>query len=232
MKVLSIESATNVASVALCEKGIVLSERFLNIKKNHSEKLLPMIDGMLLDAEVGAKEIGLVAVSIGPGSFTGLRIGMSTAKGLAYGWDLPLKGVNTLDSMACRLRGDMGTVVPLVNARRKEAYGGFFLEGEKRIGDYFVLNAENIAEKMKELDLIDPIFIGDGVHAMREDLERAMPNARFASPATLDNRASTVGILALERYASFGEDNLNSLAPTYIRASQAEQNMKKAGINE
>ncbi|QRN84691.1 tRNA (adenosine(37)-N6)-threonylcarbamoyltransferase complex dimerization subunit type 1 TsaB [Clostridia bacterium] len=232
MKVLSIESATNVASVALCEEGMVLSERFLNIKKNHSEKLLPMIDGMLSDAEVSEKEIGLVAVSIGPGSFTGLRIGMSTAKGLAYGWDLPLKGVNTLDSMACRLRGDMGTVVPLINARRKEAYGGFFLKGEEHIGDYFVLDAKSIAKRMEELDLKDPIFIGDGVHAMREELEKAMPEARFASAATMDNRASTVGILALERYASEGGDNLKRLAPTYIRASQAEQNLKRAGANE
>jgi tRNA threonylcarbamoyladenosine biosynthesis protein TsaB len=232
MKVLSIESATNVASVALCEEGMVLAERFLNIRKNHSEKLLPMIDGMLADAELDAEEIGLLAVSVGPGSFTGLRIGMSTAKGLAYGWDLPLKGVNTLDAMAYALRGDLGTVVPLINARRKEAFGGFFASGDKRYGDYFVLNAQSIAERLQEFGLTNPIFLGDGVHAMREEIAGCMPDARFASPASVDNRSGAVGLLALERYALEGEDDLKGLSPTYIRASQAEQNLKKANAHE
>ena len=226
MKVLSIESATNVASVALCMEGMVLAERFLNIKKNHSEKLLPLIDGMLLDAEMSPQDLDLIAVSVGPGSFTGLRIGLATAKGLAYGWDLPVKGVNTLDAMAYALSGDQGTVVPLINARRKEAFGAFYRDNG-RCGDYFVLNAQAIKERLEEFGLIDPLFTGDGVHAIREELAACMPSARFASYSSLDNRASSVGLLAMEGFKAQGPDDLSSLFPTYIRASQAEQNLRK-----
>lgn len=231
MLALSIESATNSAAVALVDERRVLAERFLNIEKNHSEKLLPQIDGLLADSDISCEALDLIAVSIGPGSFTGLRIGLSTAKGLAYGWDLPIQGVNTLDAMAHVLAGDAGCVVPLVNARRAEAYCGFYRGGE-RIGDYEVLRADGIRAALTERGLSDPVFIGDGVHAIRDDLQAAMPDARFASPCLLDNRASGVGQLALFRFGMSGPDDLDGLRPAYVRASQAQQRFGRKSADE
>lgn len=231
MLALSIESATNSAAVALVDERRVLAERFLNIEKNHSEKLLPQLDGLLADSGMGPDALDLIAVSIGPGSFTGLRIGLSTAKALAYGWDLPIKGVNTLDAMAHVLTGDAGCVVPLVNARREEAYCGFYWKGE-RIGTYDVLTADGIRAALADRGLADPVFIGDGVHAIREALTAAMPKARFASSCLLDNRASGVGQLALSRFGVSGPDDLDGLRPAYVRASQAQQRFRGKGTDE
>lgn len=231
MLALSIESATHSAAVALVDERRVLAERFLNREKNHSEQLLPQLDGLLIDCEIGPQDLDLIAVSIGPGSFTGLRIGLSTAKALAYGWDLPIQGVNTLDAMAYVLSGDAGCVVPLVNARRGEAYCGFY-QGGMRVGAYDVLKADGIRAALADRKLTDPVFIGDGVHAIREELSQAMPGARFASPCLLDNRASGVGMLALSRFAANGPDPLDALRPAYVRASQAEQRYGRGRADE
>src|SRR6056297_1888412 len=158
MLALSIESATHSAAVALVDERRVLAERFLNREKNHSEQLLPQLDGLLTDCEIGSQDLDLIAVSIGPGSFTGLRIGLSTAKALAFGWDLPIQGVNTLDAMAHVLSGDAGCVVPLVNARRGEAYCGFY-QGGTRVGAYDVLKADGIRAALADRKLTDPVFI-------------------------------------------------------------------------
>ncbi len=226
MNVLSIETATQVASAALLREKHLLGEFFLNIKKNHSEKLLPMIHQLLQDAEMPSKEIDLVAVSIGPGSFTGLRIGMATAKGLSYGWGVPLIGVGTLDAMAFSQRTYPKAVVPLINARRQEAYGAIFLEGVRKT-DYFVWPVAVLLDKLKEMGQLAPLFLGDGAQVLSIELQEALPEARFVGAGSIDNRAGHVGFLALEEYAQRKEDSLADLAPFYVRDSQAEQNLKR-----
>ncbi|MGB9825310.1 MAG: tRNA (adenosine(37)-N6)-threonylcarbamoyltransferase complex dimerization subunit type 1 TsaB, partial [Desulfofundulus sp.] len=132
MLVLGIEAATPVAAVAVVDGERLLAERMVNNRRTHSVNLLPMIKAVLEDAGVGREDLGGIAVSSGPGSFTGLRIGMATAKTLAQVWGLPVVGVGTLDALAHPLTGQGGLICPILNARKDEVYAAVYrtVDGE------------------------------------------------------------------------------------------------------
>lgn len=227
MRILAIESAGKVASLALAEGGRIHAEHFLQTKNQHSVVLLPMVDQILAQADWPAKSLDLIAVSAGPGSFTGLRIGMATAKGLAYGLDLPLVGVPTLDAMAAPYAFLGGPVIPLINARRQEAYGAVFYKGE-RISDYFAQGAKETAKWLAGKDLAPPFFLGDGALALEADLRDVFPQGQIAPADLVDNRAGQLALLAEKIFNKEGAHPLFSLAPFYVRDSQAKKTKERA----
>src|SRR3970282_1974851 len=168
MMILGIDTATATASVALVEEGRVIAEEVRTALKqsgphpsggrgNHAEILLPLIGMVLAKAGVLLPEISAFAVSIGPGSFTGLRIGLSTVKGLAYGWEVPVVGVPTLLAVAARVTGWDGLVCPLLDARKKEVYAALFrkeAETLERLAEDLVCSAEAVLARGAALDRV------------------------------------------------------------------------------
>ncbi len=216
MKVLALDSSGLVASVAVVEddgvNGNLLAEYTVNYKKTHSQTLLPMLDEIAGMIELDLNTLDAIGVAGGPGSFTGLRIGSATAKGLGLALDKPLVHVPTVDALACNLYGTERLICPLMDARRNQVYTGIY-------------EFREIAEKLCKLNR-EVIFLGDGVPVYREPLtERLMVGQRFSfAPAHLNKqRAGAVAVLAL-RYLREGKtEKAFEHRPEYLRLPQAER---------
>ncbi|MBD3289356.1 tRNA (adenosine(37)-N6)-threonylcarbamoyltransferase complex dimerization subunit type 1 TsaB, partial [candidate division KSB1 bacterium] len=157
MNILGIETATNVLGVALTEDRRLITEIRLNFKKAHAEKVIGSIETVLKEAGITLTDLDAVAVSIGPGSFTGLRIGLSTVKGLAFANDLPLAAVNTLDSLASNAMLWRGQICAVIHAQADEAYAALYRSNhfrQERIGDYELLDLNEIRDFIKEKTLL------------------------------------------------------------------------------
>lgn len=236
-KVLALDSSGLVASVALVEGdhfgSNLLAEYTINYKKTHSQTLLPMLDEIVRMTELNLETIDAIAVAAGPGSFTGLRIGSATAKGLGLALNKPLVAVPTLDALAYNLYGTDKLVCPLMDARRNQVYTGVYeFKGEhlERIIDPAAMDIKEIAETLcaKKRDVI---FLGDGVPVYQRYLveillaEFSLHNHQyFFAPAHLNKqRAGAVGALAL-RYLQEGKTQTAAEhRPEYLRLSQAER---------
>jgi len=223
--VLGIEAATPVASAAVLDDDRVLAERLVNNQRTHSVNLLPMIKAVLADAGVAPEQLGGIAVSAGPGSFTGLRIGMSTAKTLAQVWGLPVVGVGTLEALAHPLTGLAGLVCPLLNARKNEVYAAIY---ESRAGRLHCLAGpmaaapEKLAAQLLALDR--PVtLLGDGVPVCGALLRRHLGELVSLAPAAaaLPRGAAVAELGRRLLAAGEGMDPLR-LLPRYIRLSEAE----------
>ena len=172
MKILGIDSSGLVATVALQSDDILVGEYTIHNKKTHSQTLLPMIHDMLELAEVSVKELDAIAVAAGPGSFTGLRIGAATAKGLGQALDIPLVAVPTLEGLAYNLAGADALVCPIMDARRDQAYYGIYdVSGElpETIVEQDATSIETVMQKVRETGR-DVIFVGDGVPVFEKRL--------------------------------------------------------------
>lgn len=222
MLVLGVETSTTHGGVALVgERGLV-SEYTLNVEVTHSERVLPAIERMLQDAGVTLSALGGLAVSIGPGSFTGLRIGLSTVKGLAYATKLPVAAVPTLEAMAWVLPEARLPVCPVLDARKQEVYAAIFQhgpEGLARLMEDAALAPEALADRIRKPTL----FLGDGLHSYG-DLFRRLLGDRFRLPplAQRGARAACVAELGRQRLLRGEEEPIANLVPRYLRASEAE----------
>ncbi|HSH12869.1 MAG TPA: tRNA (adenosine(37)-N6)-threonylcarbamoyltransferase complex dimerization subunit type 1 TsaB [Desulfurivibrionaceae bacterium] len=228
-RLLAIECATMCGSVAMISGGHCLAEYSLDVPGTHSQRLLKQLERIREDVGVEWRELDGLAVSLGPGSFTGLRIGLSVAKGLALGIGLPLLGVSTLDGLAHQVVAPPGTkVCALLDARKQEVYAAHYVCGEDgrpvRAGADQVLRPELLAE-----NLAGPVLlVGDGTVTYRETFRARLGAAAiFAPPGSHFPRAATIGLLGEEKLAR-GEllDPVSSV-PIYIRASEAEINLRK-----
>ena len=237
MKILSLDSSGLVASVAVMEDDTMLAEFTMNYKKTHSQTLLPMLDEMAKMIELDLNTVDAIAVAGGPGSFTGLRIGSATAKGLGLALHKPLISIPTVDGLAYNLCGTEKIVCPLMDARRNQVYTGIYeFEGNtlKVIEPQMAVDISVIAEKLNTLGR-EVIFLGDGYPVYEKKLEELMRIPYMAAPAHLSRqRAGALGTLALA-YAKEGK--LESAAdhqPDYLRLSQAEreraEKQKAAGV--
>lgn len=222
--ILAIETATDVCGVALVRDQSVIAQRVLAEKYVHSEKLLPMIDEVLRDASLSAKQLETIAVSIGPGSFTGLRIGLSTAKGLALSLGISVIAVPTLDALAhAFFRSKMGTtaavVCPMIDAKRDEAFFCFY-----RIDAAGVTrqSAYAIALKSKIFEMAPPsvIFVGDG--AKRLGASRKIDTSKQFNPSIVCS-AESVGLVAEIVGVRQSREELSTLEPLYLREFVATQ---------
>ncbi len=225
MKILSVDTSANVASAALVCDGRLICENILNHKKTHSEKIMPMIDQILKDAEIDIGDIDLFAVANGPGSFTGLRIGVSTIKALAHATNKPIVGISTLEGLAYNLFDAEGIICPIMDARRSQVYNALYFWENGELIEKTPPRALAIHECLKELENEKRVyFLGDGVEAYKEEIKNVMGERAVIVPFTcLLQRASSLAAIA-EKRVSLGElESYQSLMPFYLRKPQAER---------
>ncbi len=226
MKILALDSSGLVASVALIEDDNLLGEYTVNYKTTHSQTMLCMLDDLLQTIELDLESVDAIAVAAGPGSFTGLRIGSATAKGLGLALDKPLIHVPTVDALACNLWGCADLVCPLLDARRGQTYTGLYRLIDHEVEALVLQCAVEIGEITEQINRYrEPVvFLGDGVPVFAEYLEEhcEVPYS-FAPPHMNRQRAAAVAWLGL-KYAREGKlETADEHAPDYLRMSQAER---------
>lgn len=225
MYVLGIDAAATASGAALITSSKVVSEFYVNIGLTHSQTLLPIISQVLEEAGVTPPELGGIAVTCGPGSFTGIRIGLATAKGMAQVLGCPLIGIPTLDAWAHNLRGTAKLICPILDARKKQVYTALYDGAGNRLTEYSVISLEQLISQLPGQQIT---FLGDGVPVYRALLEEALGSrAEFAGQAHNCLRASAVAEMGLERIAKGEDDGWSDLNPLYVRASEAETTLAR-----
>ncbi len=222
MIVLGINTSTPEGSVALMGDRALISEYILNAQATHSERLLPSIDRLLEETRIDFSGIAGIAVTVGPGSFTGLRIGLASAKGLAMASSLPLVGVSTLEAMARNLPYCYYPICPLLNARKGEVYWGVYqFEGEKLIQmeQEAVSPPETIANRIRE----KTVFLGGGAVDYARRIKGILEDRALFAPVTAGTvRASVVAEMGMERLQRGEKDDPATLVPRYVGRLEAE----------
>ena len=225
MLTLAFETSAKAASVALLEGSKLLGESYQNTGLTHSQTLMVMAEDLLKSCGYTPRQVQAVAVAAGPGSFTGIRIGVAAAKGFAWGGELPCYGVSTLEAMARTLGIYEGYVMPVMDARRNQVYNALFLaEGGKltRIREDRAIALTDLAEDVKFLE--KPIFlVGDGSTLCYNTLVEAVPNLVLPPEHRMHQRASGVGLAAAEIIEQGIPGNGAELTINYLRVSQAER---------
>jgi tRNA threonylcarbamoyladenosine biosynthesis protein TsaB len=223
MKVLGIDTSTSCGSVGLIDEESIIAEYLLNIPVTHSERLLVTIERLLKETHLAVGDLDGWAISLGPGSFTGLRIGVSTVKGLALATRKPVAGVSTLDILANQIPFTPYLICPILDARKGEVYASFYRYGEgnelKRESDYLAIKPQDLIKKIRER----VIFIGDGVRTHGDYLRKILQSLAIFAPHSLNFlHGSGVARLGLELLRK-GEDlDLATFTPLYVRPSDAE----------
>ena len=230
MKLLGIDSSGMTASAAIVSGDILVAEFTVNNKQTHSQTLLPMIDQVVKMSGIGLEELDGIAVAAGPGSFTGLRIGSSTAKGMALALNKPIIPVPTLEGMAYRMAGFGGVICPLMDARRNQVYTGIYRMSGSRMEcllEQCAVDILDIAAKVNELNE-NVVFLGDGVPVHRAVLEEKIKVSYQFAPLHL-NRQSAASVAALGMiYMEEGKiEDAKDHKPIYLRQSQAERERAK-----
>ncbi|MDH3974060.1 MAG: tRNA (adenosine(37)-N6)-threonylcarbamoyltransferase complex dimerization subunit type 1 TsaB [Deltaproteobacteria bacterium] len=227
MKILAIDTSTKSGSIALSQGSELLAETFLNINVTHSETLLLSLRDMLRQCSMSMDDIELFALTIGPGSFTGVRIGVSTVKGFALSTKKPVVGVSTLEAMAWNFPFSAFPVVPFLDARRGEVYSAPFTWNK---GSFERLAQDSARAPEEVLDSIDgeAILVGDGVEKYSELIQNKLGSRALMAPSSHASvRASIIASLACEKYLKGDLLDLNSFVPLYLRKSEAEINREK-----
>ncbi len=231
MLTLAFETSAKAASVALLEAGRLLGESYQNTGLTHSQTLMVMAEDLLKQCGRAVSDLTAVAVAQGPGSFTGVRIGVAAAKGFAWGRELPCYGVSTLEAMAASLGIWQGYVCPVMDARRSQVYNALFYVNLGKIERIREDRAIALADLEKELLTLDgPIFlVGDGSSLTHKTLSGSVPNLVLPPEHRMHQRAVGVALLA-EKSAARGEKaDPNALTPNYLRLSQAERERLEKG---
>lgn len=226
MKILALDSSGLVASVAVVEEEYTIAEYTVNYKKTHSQTLLPMLDEVVKMTELDLGSIDAIAISGGPGSFTGLRIGSATAKGLGLALQKPLIHVPTLEGLAYNLCGTPGIICPIMDARRNQVYTGvysFEKEDLQIVEPQMAVGIDELTEKLNARDEA-VTFLGDGVPVQREYLKEHLTVPYRFAPAHMNRqRAASVGMLGVKYYKAGKIETAMEHQPDYLRVSQAER---------
>ena len=225
MLILAFETSAKAGSVALLENGLLVGENYQNTGLTHSQTLMVMAEDVLKAAGKTVGDVTAVAVAEGPGSFTGVRIGVAAAKGFAWGGQLPCCGVSTLEAMAESLGIWEGYVCPCMDARRSQVYNALFYVncGEiQRITPDRAIALAELKEELKNLE--KPIFlVGDGSRLCYNTLLKEVPNLVLTKEHRMHQRAVGVALLAAKKLAAGEVSDGNALTPNYLRLSQAER---------
>ncbi len=227
MKILSVDSSSVTASVAITENGKILSENFINNGLTHSQTLMPMVENVINESGVSVKEIDLFAVTNGPGSFTGVRIGIACVKGMADALNKKCLAVSTLESIAEPLKNQDVIACAVMDARCNQVYTAIFNQGNRLCEDKAVL-IEDLGEELKQYDK-KIVFIGDGSILCYEKLQGIILNCEIADENIRFVHGSSVSFVAEEKINN-GEEPISSanLLPFYLRLPQAERELKKS----
>lgn len=230
MKILGLDSSGLVASVAVVEDAELRGEYTINYKKTHSQTLLPMLDEVAKMIELDLETIDAIAVAGGPGSFTGLRIGSATAKGLGLALQKPLIHVPTVDALAYNLVGHRDMICPLMDARRNQAYTGLYaFNGNEMQGicEQCAVGIEEIIEKVNEQNR-PVVFLGDGVPVFASFIEEHCKVPYTFAPAHMNKqRAGAVAVLGMKMLQTGKAESAAEHKPDYLRLSQAERELKE-----
>ncbi len=225
MKILAFETSAKAASVALMEGGKLLGESYQNTGLTHSQTLMVMAEDLLKTCGYTPQQVEAVAVAAGPGSFTGVRIGVAAAKGFAWGLEIPCYGVSTLEAMALGLGTYSGYVLPVMDARRNQVYTALFhAEGGscQRIREDRAISLEELAEDIK--NLTEPVFlVGDGSVLCYNTLLDTVPGLIRPEEHRMHQRAAGVALAAERMIAAGLPGDGAALTPNYLRLSQAER---------
>ena len=225
MKILAFETSAKAASVALMEKGKLLGEAYQNTGLTHSQTLMVMAQELLKTCGLCPKDVEAVAVASGPGSFTGVRIGVAAAKGFAWGGELPCYGVSTLEAMARNLGAYQGYVVPAMDARRSQVYTAIFYVEKgtfTRVAEDMAISLEELKEKIKNFQ--EPVFlVGDGALLCYNTLLEEVPGLVLPPEHRMHQRAAGVALAAQVMMDAGEPGNGAELTPNYLRLSQAER---------
>lgn len=247
MIILGLDTSTATASGALIENGRLINEEVRcpaepkspgsspSPRTNHAIILLPLVHTLLEGAKISLQQISALAISIGPGSFTGLRIGLSTVMGLTYGWEVPVVGVPTLLAIASRVRGWNGLICPFLDARKKEVYAALFRRDEDgeltRLTEDTVCAPQRILDRSQDLGHGGCLFIGDGTNVYGDLIRACWGNqAMISLGGSYPSTAYSVACIAAERVKREDFDPPGLLAPLYLRLSEAE--LKKIPTGE
>lgn len=232
MQILAFESSAKAASVALIRDGVILAESFQNNGKTHSATLMPMAQQVLSDCGVAPEALTAVAVAKGPGSFTGVRIGVAAAKGLAWGAEKPVCGVSTLEAMATQMRMMSGIICPVMDARRSQVYNALYESDGKRLRRLTQDRAISLEELKKDLENFEKeiFLVGDGTKLCYNTLSEGLPYLTLP-PAHLEMQRAAGVAMAAEAMAERGQlETPEALVPNYLRLSQAErERLEKLG---
>lgn len=227
MRILAMDTSSLVATIAIMDDDNLLSEYTINSPMTHSQKLMPMLEELLVNNNIKMKDIDMIAVSLGPGSFTGVRIGVSTVKGLAHPHNTPIMGVSSIEAMALNIPYTDKLICPIMDARRNQVYTGIYKWENDNLVEVMKdspLTVDELGDKIEQLGM-DVIFLGDGVNKYKEMLtERLGDMSIFAKGYVNMQRASAVGELARLKLKR-GVDTLayDSVQPVYLRKSEAER---------
>src|SRR5512132_883619 len=223
MRVLAVETSTLAGGAALLDGGLVVGEYTLDVSVTHSERLMGAIDRLLTDASWTVRDLEGLAVSVGPGSFTGLRIGLSTVKGLALALAIPIAAVPTLDAMATLLPFAALAVCPVLDARKREVYASLYRwdgAGMHRVWEYLAIAPADLARRLEE----PVIVLGDAADQIHSPYaQRIRPPRRGPSPAS-------AGALGCSRLAIGDTVAPADLVPIYLRPSEAELKRRGAAL--
>lgn len=225
MLLLCFETSAKAASVALFADGVLVGESYQNTGLTHSQTVMVMAEDVLRTAGKTAADVTAVAVAEGPGSFTGVRIGMAAAKGFAWGREIPCYGVSTLEAMARGLGLWEGYICPVMDARRSQVYNALFEANEGTLTRVAPDRAISLAELGNELKKLEkPVFlVGDGSNLCYNVLQKDVPGLVLPPEHRLHQRAVGVGLVALEKIAAGDSGDGAALVPNYLRLSQAER---------
>ena len=225
MKILGIDTSTMAANVAVLEDDKLICEYTINTKKTHSQKLMPMIENILKLSDLDIKEIDAIAICVGPGSFTGLRIGMATAKAMAHVNNIPLIGVNSLEILGANMDLCNRNICSILDAQRNQVYMNKYILKDDKITELEEISIKPIDELLEKISSSneDWVLVGEAVYKYKEKIEE-ISNITIPSPANNITKASTLCFVARDKMLANDQVyNCYNINPMYIRKSQAEE---------
>lgn len=226
MKILAIDTSSKICSVCISENDNIIIEKHTNDEKTHSVNLMPLLDELFKSSNLTLDDINLIACSQGPGSFTGIRIGISTAKAFSDAKNIAVTGITSLESLAYNIE-DTGIIVSLIDAKNDNVYYSMFTNNGntyKQIGEYLSCSIDEIINKLAVYD-DKIIFVGDGAILHREKIQQYVKNAVFASDDLNIQTSTSIAKSAYQKYLNNNYGDSNALSPIYLKKSQAERQL-------
>ena len=223
MKILAVDTSSKICAVAILEDNKVIDEIKLDNGKTHSENLMPIIKEILDKNDLTLKDMNLIAVSVGPGSFTGIRIGIATIKPMAEVYNLPVASVTSLETLARNIENKEKdfTIISLIDARNNQVYAGFF-DTEYNLKEDEI--AEDIDEVLKKAGKYSKIiFVGDGAIIHKEKIEENLKDRNIIFAKENDQSAINTGKIGYKKFLEKNLKNADTILPIYLRKSQAER---------
>ncbi len=230
MKNLCIDTSSKVCSVALLEDDNVIAEKKISDEKTHSENLMPLLDALLNECNLSINEVELISICVGPGSFTGIRIGVAAVKAIAEILNIKVASVTSLEVLAKNYNPDDSekyTIVPIIDAKNGQVYCGIFDEEKSAKENIFASDIDGAIERIKNYKNV--VVVGDGATLYSEKIRSVLSDVKIVDDS--EQKASNIGKIGFEKYKNNDLKDADTICPIYLRKSQAERQKEiKEGI--